>query len=300
MTRTDNGFRHPEYLVETDWLEQHLDDPDLRVFDCTVIASMKTDMEVGKDFPFAFESGRARYGEGHVPGADHLDLLGDLSDTSSRLPFTMPSEKQFSDAMGKAGVGDGARVVLYGTAEPIWAARVWWMLRAFGFDHVAILNGGWAKWSAEGRPVSKASPCYPRTKFVARPRAGAFVGKDDVMAAIGDSRVCTINALPAMIFEGSGGPVFGRKGRIAGSLNVPFPALHDPDTGAYLPAAQLRAKFDAVHADKADRIIAYCGSGIAASSDAFALALLGFDNVAVYDASLSEWGFDETLPIEAG
>ena len=103
-----------------------------------------------------------------------------------------------------------------------------------------------------------------------------------------------------MIFEGSGGPVFGRKGRIAGSRNVPFGALHDPDTGTYLPAAQLWAKFDAVNAGKADKIITYCGSGIAASNDAFALALLGYNNVAVYDASLSEWGFDETLPIEAG
>jgi thiosulfate/3-mercaptopyruvate sulfurtransferase len=299
MTTTENGFRHPEYLVETDWLEKHLDDPDLRVFDCTVIATMKAEMEVGKDFPFAFESGRARYGEGHVPGAGHLDLLGELSDTSSPLPFMMPSEKQFADVMSKAGVGDGARVVLYGTAEPIWAARVWWMLRSFGFDNVAILNGGWAKWSAEGRPVWKEVPNYPKAKFVARPRPGAFVGKDDVLAAIGDNSVCTINALPTMIYEGTGGPVFGRKGRIVGSRNVPFGALHDPDFGTYLPAAQLRAKFDAVHADKADKIIAYCGSGIAAANDAFALALLGYDNVAVYDASLSEWGFDETLPIEA-
>ena len=128
----------------------------------------------------------------------------------------------------------------------------------------------------------------------------SFVGKDEVLAAIGDRGVRLVNALPPPIFAGSGGPVFGRKGRIADSVNVPFGSLHDPDTGAYLPADQLRDKFDAVHVDSADRIIAYCGSGIAASSDAFALALLGYDNVAVYDASMSEWGYDESLPMEAG
>ncbi len=298
MAAGKDGFQHPEYLVETDWLEQHLNDPELRVFDCTVDARMNPEPE--SKFPFVFESGSTRFDEGHIPGAGFLDLLGELSDTSSELPFMMPSEQQFADAMGKAGVGDGARVVLYGTAEPIWAARVWWMLHAFGFDNAAILNGGWAKWSAEGRPVSRQACAYLPTRFTARQRPAAFVGKDDVLAAVGDRSVCTINALPAPVYAGAGGPVFGRKGRVVGSVNVPFGSLHDPETGAYLPASQLREKFDAVGAGDAKRLIAYCGSGIAASNDAFALALLGYDNIAVYDASMAEWGHDESLPMEAG
>ncbi|MHA1524783.1 MAG: sulfurtransferase [Alphaproteobacteria bacterium] len=138
----------------------------------------------------------------------------------------MPSGQQFASAMGRAGIGDETRVVLYGTAEPIWAARVWWMLRAFGFDNAAILNGGWAKWSAEERPTSKTSSTYPAGQFTVRERPECFVTSDDVLAAIGSDKIRTINALPAMMFAGTGGPVFGRKGRITGSVNAPFGSLH--------------------------------------------------------------------------
>ncbi len=291
------GFQHPEYLVETDWLEQRLKDSDLRVFDCTVIARLNP--EPGSRLPFVFESGRAQFDEGHIPGAGFLDLLGDLSDPSSGLPFMAPSKGQFTKAMAKSGIGDDSRVILYSTAEPIWAARIWWMLHAFGFDSAAIVNGGWAKWRAEERPVSRQACTYPPGRLTARPRPECFVGKDEVLAAVGDDSVRTIHALPPMVFSGAGGPVFGRKGRIAGSVNVPFGSLHDPDTGTYLPANKLHEKFDAVGTGDAQQIIAYCGSGIAASNDAFALALLGYENVAVYDGSMSEWGHDETLPMEA-
>jgi len=298
MTARNEGQLHPKFLVETDWLEQHLDEPDLRVFDCTVNARLNP--EPGSKFPFTFESGRAGFDDGHIPGAGFLDLLGDLSDTSSQFPFMMPSEQQFVSAMGRAGVGEGTRVVLYGTAEPIWAARVWWMLHSVGFDTAVVLNGGWAKWTAEERPISREACIYPPGRFTAWARRDCFVGKREVIAAIGKNFVRAVNALPPMVYSGTGGPVFGRKGRIAGSVNVPFGSLHDPDTGAYLPADRLRAIFDAVDAGDAEQIIAYCGSGIAASNAAFVLALLGYDNVAVYDASMAEWGNDETLPMEQG
>lgn len=293
---TEERYQHPEYLVETAWLEDHLADPELRIFDCTVIA--KLNAEAGGKVPFLFESGRAQFDKGHIPGAGFLDLLGDLSDRSSALPFVLPSARQFGATMAKAGIGDGARVVLYGTAEPIWAARIWWILRTFGFDNVAILNGGWTKWNAEGRPVSDLPHVYEPARFSPRERPESLVGKAAVLAAIDDAAVLTINALPAPIFAGTGGPVFGRRGRIPGSVNVPFGSLHDPESGAYLAAGPLRDRFEAVGAHKAERIIAYCGSGIAASNDAFALALLGYDNVALYDASLAEWGHDESLPME--
>ena len=296
MTAIEDKFVHPEYLVETDWLAEHLGDPRLRLFDCTVNARLNP--EPGSRPPFLFESGRSRFDEEHIPGAGFLDLLGGLSDGASALPFTMPAGAQFANAIGKAGLHDGALVVLYSTAEPIWAARVWWMLRAFGFDRAAILNGGWTKWRKEGRPVSDRPCAYAPGRFTARFQPGFFVGKEEVAAAVGDQSVCTISALPAPVFAGTGGPVFGRKGRIAGSVSVPFSSLHDPETGAYLPANQLREKFDSVGAGEAKRVIAYCGSGIAASDDAFTLALLGYGNVAVYDASMAEWGHDETLPME--
>ncbi len=298
MTALQEGLRHPEHLVETGWLEDHLNDANLRIFDCTVIAQLNPEPDAR--FPFVFETGRTQFDERHIPGAGFLNLLGELSDTTSELPFLMPSEQQFADAMSKAGVSDDAYVVLYGTAEPVWAARVWWMLHAFGFRNVAILNGGWAKWSAEERPVSSAACAYSPGQFTTQVRPECFVNKDDVLAAIGDDNVCTVNALPPPIFAGTGGPVFGRKGRIVGSVNIPFNSLHDPAMGTYLPAEQLREKFSAVGADNAERIIAYCGSGIAASNNAFALTLLGYENVTIYDASLAEWGHDETLPMEVG
>jgi len=298
MSNTEKSGHHAGILVETDWLEKNLDNPNLRVYDCTVVA--KLNPLRGARFPFVFASGRARFEDEHIPGAGFLDLLGELSDTASDLPFLMPPEPQLVNALASAGIGDDTRVVLYGTAEPIWAARVWWMLHALGFENAAVLNGGWAKWSAEARPSSSSDCTYSPGRFTARERPECFVDKGAVMVAIGEEGVRTVNALPAMIYSGEGGPVFGRKGRISGSVNVPFGSLHDPDTGAYLATDKLRERFDAVRAGDAERIIVYCGSGIAASNDAFALTLLGYDNVAVYDKSLAEWGYDESLPMETG
>ncbi|MDA1090347.1 MAG: sulfurtransferase [Proteobacteria bacterium] len=298
MKNNEETHRAGKYLVETDWLEKNLGDPNLRVFDCTVIADLNPDQNA--KFPFAFESGRARFNEGHIPGAGFLNLLDELSDKSSELLFPMPPVQQLVHTLAKAGIGEGTHIVLYGTAEPIWAARVWWMLRAVGFDNAAILNGGWAKWSAEGRSTSIDACSYSPARFTAHPRPECFVAKDDVLAAINEDGVRTINALPPMMYSGEGVAVFGRKGRITGSVNVPFGSLHNPDSGTYLPVDQLRDKFDVVDVGEAERIIAYCGSGIAASNDAFVLSLLGYDNVAVYDASLAEWGYDDQLPMEAG
>lgn len=133
-----------DYLVETDWLAKRLTEPDLRIFDCTVNAELNTDPEQSSTRPFTFESGRARYDETHIPAAGFIDILGDLSDKSSAIPMMMPPEQQFINAMEKYGIDKNSRVVLYSTTEPNWATRVWWMLRTFGFNNVAILNGGWS------------------------------------------------------------------------------------------------------------------------------------------------------------
>lgn len=284
-------------LVDTDWLQDHLDDADLRVFDCTVIATVNQAPDAR--LPFSFASGRARFDEGHVPGAGFLDLIADLSDPDSELPFTRPSAARFAEAAGNAGIGDGTRVVLYATSEPIWAARVWWLLRSFGFDRAAVLDGGWAKWANEGRAVSRRASAYPPARFTPARQERLFADRDQVLAGLADPAVCTLNALPPMVFAGTGGPVFGRKGRIAGSVNVPFASLHDPHDGTYLPADELRRRFAAAGVPDAKRVVTYCGSGIAASDAALALALIGQDDVAVYDGSMSEWGYDETLPMEA-
>jgi thiosulfate/3-mercaptopyruvate sulfurtransferase len=173
------------------------------------------------------------------------------------------------------------------------------MLRAFGFDDAAVLNGGWKKWTLEGRPVATDDGARPPQRFVARPRPELIADKAGVLAALGEGRACVLNALSAERHRGGGAP-YGRPGRIAGSANVPAQDLVDPDTHAYLPADVLGQKFAASGALEARRVITYCGAGIAASSDAFVLTLLGRDDVAVYDASLSEWAVDPSLPMETG
>ena len=287
-------FVNPQYLVETDWLEAHLTDPDLRVLDCTVLS------DVDRRWPY-LESGRETWAQGHIPGSGFVDLMSELADQESPLPFMMPPATQFAEVMSRYGVGDGTRVVLYEAGRnmmaSMWAARVWWMLRAFGFDQAAILNGGLHKWTMEGRPVSTEPCSYPPAHFTARPRPELMADKHGVLAAIGDSSTCLINALTA---EEHAGTIayYGRPGRIPSSVNIPTIALVDPVTHAYLPAEQLRAKFAAVGALNRGRVITYCGGAIAACNVAFVLTLLGITNVAVYDGSLLEWAPDPTLPIE--
>ena len=289
----------PRYLVATHWLEENLESQSLRVFDCAVIAGPNPDSELGKTFPFAFESGQDNYESSHIPGAGFIDVLGDLSDPASPLPLMLPPEKQFVEAMSKYGISDDANVVLYSSTEPMWAARVWWMLRAFGFNNATILDGGWTKWVSEQRPVSKNACTYPPGTFNASQVPGLLVGKNEVLQATVDEGSCIINALPPAMHAGTGGPVFGRKGRIAGSTNVPSSSVQDPETGTYLSVEKLRKIFADAGADDARRVITYCGGGIASSNDAFALTLAGYANVAVYDASMFEWGNNPSLPMEA-
>ncbi len=288
-------WARPQFLVETDWLAQHLDDPNVRVLECTVFLLPEPSLPGG----FRVESGRAKWAEGHIPGAGFVDLQDELSDTGSRLRFTMPPAEQFAAAMGRHGVGDSVRVVLYDRFVNMWAARIWWMLRAFGYDNAAVLNGGFKKWTVEGRPTSTDAGTRPARTFVAKPRPELIADKQAVLAGVGDSATCLLNALTEEQHRG-GGVTYGRAGRITGSTNVAARELVDPATHAYLPAETLAERFRASGALDAGRVITYCGGGIAASSDAFVLTLLGKDNVALYDASLSEWANDPALPMETG
>jgi len=277
-------------IVTTDWLAENLGEPDIRVFDCTVqFEQTPTGVKV--------VSGRPGWEQSHIPGAGFLDILGDLADPSNPLPAMVPPPEQFAEALGKAGVGPGARVVLYDRGGAIWAARVWWMLRHFGFDDAAILSGGFSKWTAEGQPVSDAPPAYPPATFQARPRPSLIADKAEVVAALDDGNVLLINALSPDVHSGKVAP-YGRPGRIPGSVNVPASALLDPDTGVFRSLEDIRAAFEAAGALGGRRVIAYCGGGVAACGDAFALTLLGADNVAIYDGSLSEWCADASLPME--
>lgn len=277
-----------EPLVSTAWLADHLDDQGLRVVDATVDIDVRTGQ---------VQSGRARWESGHIPGAVFADLLVDLSDPEAPMPFTMPSGERFAAAMTRLGVGDGVRVVVYDARESMWAARLWWMLRAFGFDDAAVLDGGWTAWVQEGRPVSTDPPDLPTTTFTPRPRPGLVVDKDRVLAALDEDRTCIVDALTRREYTGELA-FYGRSGHIPGAVNVPARRIVDRDSQRFLPIAELREMFDRVLT--ADGAITYCGGGVAAASDAFALHLLGFDEVAVYDGSMMEWSTHPELPLVTG
>ena len=284
-------------LVEPDWLEAHLDDPDLRILDCTV--HLRFDPETGAR---ESTSGRADWETAHIPGSVHADLLSDLSVTDDPdYPLQFPSPGAFAEAMGRLGVGDDSRVVLYDAEGNAWAARVWWMLRAIGFDRAGVLDGGFTTWVAEDRPVSTEPPDHPPATLTPDPRPELFVDKETVRDRLDDDGTCLVNALRPEDHAGTGLVKYGRPGRIPGSVNVPTvgeSGIVDPETATYDPLEELERRFAEVGATNAERTITYCGGGIAASSAAFALTLLGVDDVAVYDGSLSEWGNDPDMPME--
>jgi len=200
-------------------------------------------------------------------------------------------------AFAHHGVADGTKVVLYCRGAPSRATRFWYMLRWIGFDDVALLDGGMELWQAEGRPVSTEAVRYPTGALTARPRPGMWADKAEMLAAIGDGATCALNALDADLHRGKSAR-YGRPGRIPGSTNVPAKALVDPATGRLVGPDAAAQTFAAAGATPDKRVLNYCGGGIAATLDAFLQWQLGYRDIAVYDASMSEWARDESLPIE--
>jgi thiosulfate/3-mercaptopyruvate sulfurtransferase len=279
-----------EPLVSVDWLAGNLDDPDLRVFDATVLITKVL-------FLPRIRTGEREYRRGHIPGSGFVDLFMVHDPDRSRLSMTAPTAGHFADVVNGLGIGNQHRVVLYDRRETMWAARMWWLLRAFGHDQAAILDGGWAAWRAAGQPACD-QPCgYPPAQFEAHPRPGLLVDKSEVLAAIDDPHVQLVDALGRRVHRGEVNE-YGRRGHIPGAANVTAWEVLDRDTGCYRPLPDLRDKVGPVL--DADRVITYCGAGAAASSLAHVLVRLGHQDVAVYDGGLLEWCADRSLPLQTG
>jgi len=277
-------------LVQADWLEREREAADVRVYDCSVW------LEPGER-GYQVKSGAENYAAGHVPGAGFLDLTGALSDASSGLAFTCPDPAPLAEALGAAGIGDAARVVLYSANGPMWATRVWWMLRALGFERAAVLDGGLDAWKAGSRRLCTAPCSYAPARLTPRPEPRRWATKAEVARSIASGEACVLNALPRAVHRGEARVNYGRPGHIAGSVNVPYDELL---AAGRLDVAGLRGHFARAGVLERPRVIAYCGGGIAATLDAFALELLGHPNVAVYDGSLGEWARDPAAPMETG
>ena len=297
MSNTTATF--PDVIVDTDWLERHIDEPGVRVFDCTTHLIHQSDPGVGA--PYLVQSGRSDYELGHIPGAAFIDLQQDLSDTSSPYRFSCLPAAELGRQFSRLGIGDNISPVLYSQTSPQWATRIWWLLHSIGFDRARVLNGGLTRWKLDGRSLSVQQTVHSETPLTVNPRPDALVDKNTVLSAIDQHKTCTINALRRSQHAGTDEGEFGhygRPGRIPGSVNLPTVELVDPTTMEFLAAEEIRARLDALGASDASRVITYCGGGIAASATAMLLVLLGHQNVGLYDASLSEWAIDATLPMQ--
>jgi thiosulfate/3-mercaptopyruvate sulfurtransferase len=248
--------------------------------------------------PTTARDARREYAEAHIPGAVYFDI-DEVADDASPLPHMLPDPVKFSSRARRLGLGDGTRIVVYDNNKYSASARVWWMFRVFGHPDVAVLDGGLAKWRAEGRPLSD-EPVIPReAHFTARQNHLLVRELEQMRANVLSRREQVIDARSPGRFAGTEPePRQGlRSGHIPGSLSLPHLELIGAD-GTLLPEEELRARFAAAGVDLDRPIATTCGSGVTAGTLALALYQLGRDNVAVYDGSWSEWGARSDTPVE--
>ncbi|MFI6338135.1 sulfurtransferase [Streptomyces sp. NPDC050535] len=289
-----SGSLLPGPLVDDAWLADRLDDPRLVVLDATALLPSP-----GHDGDHRSGSGQERWAERHIPGSRHADLTGELSDPGAPYHFAVPSPKALAAALQRLGVRDDSEVVAYDSGGGIWAARLWWMLRAISVP-AAVLDGGLQVWEAAGRPVADGPPREPaRTAgtLTPVPLPHAWTALPDIEAVLRGERPGTlVCALPESGFDGSAPTRYSRRGHIPGSLSLPGRGLLD-EAGRFLPRAELAARVGAVLDDTASPVVLYCGGGISAAGAALALTLLGREDVTLYDGSLEEWSADPARPL---
>ena len=270
-------------LVSTEWLAEHLVAPDLVVVDSSW------------HMPASGRSGYVEYLQAHVPGARFLDIDA-VSDQANSAPHMLPTAEDFGAAMERLGIGREDRIVVYDNSPTRTAARGWFMLRHFGADRLAILDGGLQKWIAEGRPTESGEPEPRPARFDADERAGEVIAKADVLDC-----GLVLDARGKGRFEGNEpDPRPGvAPGHIPGARNLPFGSLYRDD-GTFRSLDEIRALFKDAGIDPAQPFTASCGSGVTANSLLFAAHLLGANGNRLYDGSWSEWGADPATPKALG
>ena len=285
---TPSPMDDPKTLVSTSWLAAHLADPDLRVLDASWYLP-----DMGRD-------ARAEYGAAHIPGARFFDI-DEISDQRSALPHMAPPPEKFISRMRAMGVGDGHQVVIYDGYGLLSAARVWWLFRLMGKVDVAVLDGGFPKWQAEGRVVEDMPPVMRDRHMTVQRQAGLVKDVTQVAHAskLGEAEI--IDARSAARFKGEAAePRLGlRSGHIPGAKNVPYGTLLNAD-GTMKPMADLKAVFHTAGVDLAKPAITSCGSGITAAVLSLALERIGHRNHALYDGSWAEWGMYDDLQVAKG
>ena len=282
-------YARPEALVSTEWLAAHLADRQVRVLD----SSYKQ--------PGITPTARADYDAGHIRGAVFFDI-DDVATPGTSLPHMIPSAERFAAKMAERGIGNADRVIVYDANGLSSAGRAWWMLRLFGHQNVALLDGGLPRWRAEGRPLDTSAPLIPPRHFVARFDPALVRDKAALLADLARTREQVVDARASGRFEGTAEETWPgrRRGHIPGSRNVPFDEVTDPRTRQLKSAEELRGLFEKAGISLDRPVVTSCGSGVTACALAFALHLIGHPGAAVYDGSWSEWGLPDGPPIETG
>lgn len=275
-------------LVSTDWLERELGASDLRVVDATKFLD-----DAGRD-------ARAEYEAGHITGAVFMDL-SDLTDTNDAIGNMAPPAEKFASRMQSLGLGDGSRIVIYDDSPLKSAARAWWLLKLFGAHDVALLDGGLAKWKAEGRSLEMGKQTLRHRHFTVWRDAKAVRTKEEMLANVDGGSEQVVDARPTARFTGEerdSRPGLA-PGHIPGSRSLPHSSLFNAD-GTWKQGDELKSAFDAAGVDLDKPLVTTCGSGMTATVVAFGAHLLGKDDVAVYDGSWLEWGADPATPKATG
>ena len=267
------AYAHPEQLVDTDWVVAHAADANVRIVDMR-------------------QSG---FGEGHVPGAVYVSPVA-IRDAKA-APTFLPTPQEFEALMAKLGIGDATRVVVYDERGGIYAARLWWILNYFGHSNVALMNGGWVKWTAEQRAVEQAVPMPAAARFTARPQPRWVATATDVVSAIDKPGVKIVDARTAAEIEGKDLRGIKRGGFVASSVPVYWEDLLDAQKRTFKPADELKQIYEGRGILTSHEVIAYCQVGMRASVDLFALHLIGYDKLRNYYGAWEEWGNRDDLPI---